>query len=74
MAVRPGQEMYRAVCSPTPGSLERGSTSRGRLPPTLFIRNRKVPILMDRMLTGTISTRTVNSRENQVSAVKKQTS
>ena len=25
---------------------------------------------MDRMLTGTISTRTVNSRENQVSAEK----
>ena len=40
------------------------------MPPTLFMRKRKVPILMERILTGTISTRTVNNRENQVSAEK----
>ena len=67
-AVRPGQEMYSALCSPTPGHLANVSTSRGRLPPTLFIRNRNVPILTDLILAGTISTKTVNNSENQVSA------
>ena len=69
-AISPGQVMYRAVCSPTPSSLVRGSISIGRLPPTLFIKKRKVPIQTDRMLEGTISTRTVKRRENQVSAEK----
>ena len=52
------------------GILARGSMIRGRLPPTLFIRNMKAAMLTDLMLAGTISTRTVNSRENQVSAGK----
>ena len=41
---------------------------RGTLPPTLFMRKRKVPMQKDLILAGTISTRTVNTRENQVSA------
>ena len=35
---------------------------------TLFIRKRKVPTHPDLILAGTISTTTVNSKENQVSA------
>ena len=64
----PGQVMYRAVCRPTPLIFVNGSISMGRFPPTLFIRNRKVPIQTERMLDGTISTRTVKRIENQVSA------
>ena len=46
----------------------RGWTSRGRLPPRLFTRKRKVPRVRERMEAGTSSTSTVNSSENQVSA------
>ena len=35
---------------------------------TLFIRKRKVPTHPDLILAGTISTTTVKSKENQVSA------
>ena len=39
-----------------------------RIALTLFIRKRKVPTHPDLILAGTISTTTVNSKENHVSA------
>ena len=42
----------------------------GRLPPTRFIRNRKMAIQVERTSGGTISTMTVNKTANQVSARK----
>ena len=49
---------------------ERGSTTMGRLPPTLFMTKRKRPMQEECTDTDEISTMTVKSMANHVSAQK----
>jgi hypothetical protein len=45
----------------------------GKLPPMLFITNRKTPTVVDRTDSGTISTRMANTMPNHISAESEET-
>ena len=62
--------MYRD--SRYPRAFDTGSTRMGKLPPMLFITNRKTPTVVDRTDSGTISTRIANTIPNHISAVAKE--
>lgn len=47
-----------------------GSTRMGKLPPTMFMTNRKTPIVVDLTDKGTTSTKMANKIPNHISAVK----
>ena len=54
-----------------PRAFDTGSTRMGRLPPMLFMTNRKTPTVVERTDNGTISTRIAKRMPNHISAAVK---
>ena len=55
-----------------PRAFDTGSTRMGRLPPMLFMTNRKTPTVVERTDSGTISTRIAKRMPNHISAAVKE--
>ena len=55
-----------------PRDFDTGSTRMGKLPPMLFMTNRKTPTVVERTDSGTISTRIAKTMPNHISAAVKE--